>query len=62
MIYIKIKNQFGVSYGKYANAFQLKKRIKRDYVCYNGNKLKEHLQFLNAEKITREEYYEFLEK
>ena len=60
MIYIRIKNQFGSCVGAYKNVWELRRYIKKDYVNYNGKTLKEHLEILNAERITAKEYYKVI--
>lgn len=60
MIYIRIKNELGTSFGAYKNVWQLRKRIQKEYVNYQGRTLKEHLETLNAERITMQEYHKAL--
>lgn len=60
MIYIRVKNELGTSVGAYQNVWELRRRIKKQYVSYQGRTLKEHLEFLNAERITMQEYHKFL--
>lgn len=60
MIYLRIKGEFGTSFGAYKNVWELRKRIKKQYVNYQGRTLKEHLEILNAERITMQEYHKFL--
>lgn len=56
MIFIRIKNKLGTSVGAYKNVWELRKRVQKQYVNYKGRTLKEHLEILNAEKITMQEY------
>ena len=57
MIYIRVKNELGASVGAYKNVWSLRKRIQKQFVSYNGKTLKEHLEILNAERITMREYH-----
>ena len=58
MIYLRIKNEFGTSYGAYNNLAALKKRIKKQDLLFKGTTIDDCVKYLNAERITAKEYYD----